>query len=208
MRRRTTLSFLLVLSCGGDAATSEATPPTSETTAGEGVEASSAGEGDGEPTMQPRETSVDTAQLGDVFFVHDIQGLHGGWAMYVHGDRATVVEVDPREAARGERRWERPVDAQWLETARTAVASALVAEVPDRPGIPDEARTVIVATAPDGVRRNAAWEGQRDPSLLAFWSPVQELRRLSRVLVADAEPSFVGRFDYTWRPTGVEWPSL
>lgn len=196
-------AWIVLCACGGDAPREPAREAHSGAEPIDGVGAS---EPVGEPVEPTEETSV--IGIGPTFYVHDIQGLYGGWAMYVHGERVTVVEVDPR-APLAERRWERVVDPAWLEAARTAVSSALSAEVAERPGIPDEARTAVVATDGHGaVLRNAAWEGQRDPSLAAFWSPVQELRRMARSLTADVAPSYEGRADHAWRPPGAEWPPL
>ncbi|RLB52933.1 MAG: hypothetical protein DRJ42_13415 [Deltaproteobacteria bacterium] len=160
-----------------------------------------------QPTSDP--TLEEASGEFEWLMFHDIQGLHGGRALYIRPDGTMVAQKVSVGEPYGLRdnRFEGALDAD----ARARIAELLVEHdvramvVPNRPGIPDEARAVLVVRFRDGtVTHLAKWNGVRYEPFSALY---RHLMGIADALAAGS-PSHEGAFDYSWRPDGVTWPPL
>jgi len=128
--------------------------------------------------------------------LHDVHGLWGGVAVWVEGSgRAVVQRVD---ASRTEARYALALgdDARAL-LRRAAEVDVLAVEVPDRPGVPDEARPRIVLQGPAGERREVSkWGSDEVAGLDAV---LADLRAIAG-RTGDRAPDARGPHDPAWRP--------
>jgi hypothetical protein len=192
MRIGMTCLLASLVGCSGGTTTASVQPSTTSASADEG-------------TMCEADCDGDTIEW---LMFHDIQGLHGGTALYVSGDSVVAVVATPGESGLVEQRFEAaltPADRLAIDTWLGEV-NFWQMSVASRPGVPDEARSVVAARSSDGTQHQvAAWDGQRDHA--AFWRLASHLRGRARAMVNGA-PAYEGSLDYAWRPTGTAWPAL
>jgi hypothetical protein len=141
------------------------------------------------------------------FGLHDVQGLYGGNALWAAADRTTIVQVvgDPPAGRRGlwERRYRTTLSAgQWAEVERLVGACHLAAfNVPERPGIPDEACPIIFAVPCDRATiKVRKWANDR------HWGFDPVYAHLLGLCRAEGEPIHEGAYDWDWRPDGFDRP--
>jgi hypothetical protein len=178
--------------------------------------AGSCAETNGRPAERPETAEPATRVVEDPpssdftwLMLHDIQGLYGGRALYIRPDGSVIVQVVESREPDGleDARYEGALDAG----ARTRIVEALTAadfrnlDVPDRLGVPDEARAVLVVRYADGVvHRAAKWQDDEHAEFVRITTVVMEV---ARMITASSAPMRVP-FDWEWRPSGVDWPPL
>ena len=201
------LLFLAACSSNDGAPADEPEHTPSSSGGGEHAEARA-----GDPVAQAQPNSNPTLEEASGEFewlmIHNIQGLYGGRALYIRPDGTTVAQkvVIGDEDLR-DHHFEGALDAG----ARARIADLLVEHgfrsmaVPDRLGIPDETRTVLVVRFRDGtVTQLSKWDEDRYEPFDALSG---HLMGIADALAA-GRSSHEGAFDYAWRPDGVTWPPL
>lgn len=163
-----------------------------------------AGGGSGSPSgsAASRSGSAPGGRAIEWLVWHDIQALEGGRALYVASDGraiARVVEPEPEVRARGTLPPER---LRELERTLHEV-DVLHMTVPDRPGVPDEARAILLVRFASGEeRRVEKWDGVAHAGFDAINAL---MRTLTSELVRDGTTERVP-FDPAWHPAGP-WPN-
>jgi len=133
--------------------------------------------------------------------LHDVQGLWGGRDVYVRGDGAAGVQTvsEAREARRVTLTL--PPERARALLRLAAEVDVLGAEVPDRPGVPDEARPTLVVVDAAGRRRSIAkWDNDPVPAFDRVRTALLALEQEA----AEREPAGADGYDPTWRP----WPRV
>jgi hypothetical protein len=141
------------------------------------------------------------------FVLHDVQGLHGGQAIWAAEDGTAFiqsVEVPPAgQAGLWEKRYKAKVTPkQWAEVERLVGAHGLLSvKMPERPGIPDEAHPIIVLVTRTGTTVKVRKRGDdKHPDFDPVYAYLLGLCRAGGELVHE------GAFDWDWRPEGFERP--
>lgn len=131
--------------------------------------------------------------------LRDVQGLFGGRNLYLRADgRAVLQRVGPGMA-----------ETRYEATLRPAELAALqrllgdhhffAIEIPERPGVPDEARPSIEVTLAAGQHLTVSkWANDAHPDFDAIYAWLLAFEKRA----ATGASSHTGRFDYTWRPDG------
>jgi hypothetical protein len=126
--------------------------------------------------------------------LHDVHGLWGGVAVYVDGRGSCYVErVDQ---SRGAKRFWRAIPQDDARALFRLASEDDVAglEIPERPGVPDEARPAIHVIGPESRRAVSKWENDA----------VERFDRLRQALAAltteVGEPTWTGAYDPAWHP--------
>ena len=126
--------------------------------------------------------------------LRDVQGLHGGHDVWIAADGTAHV----RTVDRGfEKRFKGTVPIDDLQ-ALLAKHDLKKIRIPDRPGVPDEARPTLIRRTDKDVVKVAKWAGQKDADFDAVYAWL--LKRAEDV--AKTPPLFDGRWDPAWKPEG------
>jgi len=134
----------------------------------------------------------------DWLVYHDIQPLHGGRALYVVGDGAAIARI---ASPPSERRVHGRLSQERLREIARALHDAdfLRMTVPDRPGIPDEARATLLVRFASGQERQVhKWDGVQHEGFAALG---RRMRALTEELERGGSAQTV-RFDPSWGPEG------
>ncbi|HEX7901493.1 MAG TPA: hypothetical protein VF950_27285 [Planctomycetota bacterium] len=126
--------------------------------------------------------------------LRDVQGLYGGHDVWIAADGAAHV----RKVDRGvEKRYagKVPIDELKVLLAKHDLKKI---KIPDRPGVPDEARPALIWRAEKDVVRVAKWAGQKDADFDAIYSWIQKKAEE----IAKSKPLHDGRWDPAWKPEG------
>jgi hypothetical protein len=153
------------------------------------------------PTTEPA-ARTEPAQIEWLLW-HDIQGLFGGRALYLKSDGTALARIVER---RPELRHRGALTPAQMKTLAQALHDAdfLHTTVPDRMGIPDEARAVLVVRFASGEeRRLEKWAGVRHGGFDA----INSLMRTLTDHLAQTGSSERTDFDGEWQPEGP-WPDL
>lgn len=132
--------------------------------------------------------------------LRDVHPLWGGREVFVEGSGQVVVREVPRGGPPDEQRAAGEIPAAEAQAllARAVELDLLRVKIPERPGVPDEARPTLVLHAASGAEgRLTKWENDRVPALDELRGRLNEIAE--RVLKAHP-PQAVGRFDPAWRP--------
>lgn len=128
--------------------------------------------------------------------LRDVQGLHGGHDVWIAADGTAHV----RKVDRGfEKRYKGAVPFDDLK-ALLAKHDLRKIRIPDRPGVPDEARPTLIWRAEKDVVKVAKWSGQKDADFDAVYGWI--LKRAEDV--AKTKPLHDGRWDPAWKPEGFQ----
>lgn len=141
------------------------------------------------------------------FVLHDIQGLHGGHALWAGEDRTAIIQiVGPPSAGQSglsEKRYRTKLTPeQWAEVERLVGAHHfLTLQVPERAGTPDEAHPSIAVITTAGTTAKARkWASDKHPDFDPVYRYLLDLCRAEGGLVRQ------GVFDWDWCPEGFERP--
>ena len=132
--------------------------------------------------------------------LHDVQSLFGGRVLWI--DSSLTAFVQTIGAGLWEKRYQTSLSReQWAEIERLIEQHQLFSlTLPDtfnRPGVPDEARPVIIVISPSGITNKLQkWANDSHPDFDAVYSHLLALCR------ADGELIYQGPFDWNWRPDG------
>lgn len=145
----------------------------------------------GQGVAEDRRPAIDQLTL------FDVQPLSGGQVLYLRGDGTGIVRI----VARGSTIEKRYVFV--LPVAERAVLEALLVRyhfftlrVPERPGIPDEARPTIDVRLRNGKQHTVAqWANDRHPDFDALYHWLVALVQR----VAQGTPIYEGNYDPYWR---------
>lgn len=134
--------------------------------------------------------------------LRDVQGLEGGRNLYLSGDGGGVVQVvTPVPDGLRERRFAFSLDARaWDEFAKLIETHRfLEIRIPDRAGIPDEARPELALELWTGESGRASkWISDKHADFDAVYTWA-----LARADAASkVPPSLEGNYDPEWRPDG------
>lgn len=126
--------------------------------------------------------------------LRDVQGLWGGRDVWIGADGAAHVRVVDRGA---ETRFQGKVPIDALQ-ALLAKHDLRAIRIPDRPGVPDEARPVLILRTEKDVVRVAKWAGQKDADFDALYGWL-----LTQAEAVARSPALHrGRWDPAWKPPG------
>ena len=139
--------------------------------------------------------------------LHDVQGLFGGRRLWAADDRTAIVQVVGRPPAGHSGLWEKRYqfklsEGEWAEVERLVGAHPQhPPKVPQRPGVPDEARPAIMVVTKAGLIQKAhEWAGDKDADFDPLYDYLLGLCR------TDGEPVREGTYDWAWRPEGFGQP--
>jgi hypothetical protein len=130
--------------------------------------------------------------------LRDVHGLWGGTDVVVEGSGRVVVRVVER--TREERRYETtiPVGEAVALLRRAVEADLLRVAPPQRPGVPDEARPMLVVRNARGLGRSVLkWENDQVPR---FDGVRAALTELARAVQARGQPVPVEATEPAWQP--------
>ncbi len=155
------------------------------------------------PTPTPPPVPLRTITL------HDVQGLHGGRALWASEGGKAVVQVVGDGPPEHPGLWEKRYDlnltpAQWAEAERLVGAHRfLTLKIEIRSALPDEAHpTIAVVTKEGAVAKVTKRERDRQPDFDALYGYLRGLP-----YAADrGKPVFEGAHDWEWRPEGFDRP--
>lgn len=132
--------------------------------------------------------------------LRDVHPLWGGRDVYVEGSGQVVVRDVPRGGPPDEQRSAGAIPAEEARAllARAAELDVLRVKIPERLGVPDEARPTIVVHGASGAEgRLTKWENDAVP-------PLDELRAtlnaIAERVLQGGKPAPAGRYDPGWRP--------
>lgn len=126
--------------------------------------------------------------------LRDVQGLHGGYDVWIAADGACHV----RQVEAGlEKRYAGKVPIEELK-ALLAKHDLKKIRIPERPGVPDEARPALVWRTENDAVRVAKWARQKDADFDAIYGWIQK----KALELAKGPPLFEGRWDAAWKPDG------
>lgn len=116
--------------------------------------------------------------------LRDVQGLEGGRNVYVRADGLVTVQVvTPTESGLAEKRYELKLS----DTQRQALHTLLdqhplaKARIPDRPGVPDQARPEITLQRSHASTTTVAtWDDERQPDFDAIYAYLLELEKTAQ----------------------------
>jgi hypothetical protein len=128
--------------------------------------------------------------------LRDVQGLYGGHDVWIAADGAAHV----RKVDRGfEKRFTGKVPIDDLQ-ALLAKHDLRKIRIPDRPGVPDEARPALIRRTENDVVRVAKWAGQKDADFDAIYDWI--LKKAEEI--AKSKALHDGRWDPAWKPDGFK----
>jgi hypothetical protein len=141
------------------------------------------------------------------FILHDVQGYHGGNALWAAEDRTAFVQVVEPPLAGQTGLWEKRYKTKltqehWAEVEKLIGAHHfLTLKIPERPGIPDEAHPIIALITKGGdtvkVRKLA---NDKHAEFDSVYDYLLGICRTKGELVRE------GAFDWDWKPEGFERP--
>lgn len=141
------------------------------------------------------------------FVLHDVQGFHGGHALWASDDRTAILQTVGDPPKRGSGLWEKRykvelTDEQWAEVERLVGAHHfLTLKIPNRTAVPDEAHPIITVVTKAGVTATASkLASDKHPD---FDPLLDYLLGLCR---ANGQVIHEGAFDWEWQPDGFERP--
>ena len=137
------------------------------------------------------------------FVLSDVQGLFGGQSLWAAEDRTAYVQFAGRPPAGQSGMWETRYKTtltanQWAEVERlVGVHRLLTVKMPDRNGVPDEARPAMTLVTRSGVTVTVAkWANDKHPGFDPVYGYLIELCRLKGELFRE------GPYDWQWKPEG------
>ncbi len=143
------------------------------------------------------------------FVLHDVQGMHGGFALWVAEDGSATVQVVGESPPGQVGLWEKRLQTKVTPEER-AEFERLVAKydffrlkVKERSGIPDEGHPIIVVVTKDGATTRAT---KRANDKHPDFDPLYEYLRGICVRAGGTKPVWEGVYDWNWRPAGFEQP--
>ena len=128
--------------------------------------------------------------------LRDVQGLYGGRDVWIAADggchvRTVEVGVEKRYAGK--------IQIDDLK-ALLAKHDLKKIRIPERPGIPDEARPTLIWRAEKDVVKVAKWDGQSDVDFDAIYGWL--LKQAKEI--ATSKPLHDGRWEPDWKPEGFK----
>ena len=129
--------------------------------------------------------------------LQDVHGLWGGQAIYVEGSGRCVVQLVDKSLT--SRVWNVKLQAREAQVIiKQAIEQDLLAlEIPDRMGVPDEARhALLLVNGGEQIRELDKWENDK---VQRFDLIVNALKGLMQKVQGE-QPDAQGPFDPTWRP--------
>jgi hypothetical protein len=139
--------------------------------------------------------------------LHDVQGLFGGCALWVGEDRTAFIQVVDRPPTGASGVWEKRykkklTDDHWAAIERLVGAhNLLTVKMPERLGVPDEARPIIIFLTRSGTTvKLRKWINDKHPD----FDPVYTY--LLGICQDQGELLQEGQYMWEWCPTGFEQP--
>ncbi|MBM4037630.1 MAG: hypothetical protein FJ290_03870 [Planctomycetes bacterium] len=116
--------------------------------------------------------------------LRDVQGLWGGRDLWLSGDGKLIVNVvDPRKGAKAVSQYGLQLSVEQLAATAKLVAERgfFKIEIPNRPGVPDEARPTITVRLTDGAEKTVAkWANDKHADFDAIYGRLLSLCKLAQ----------------------------
>jgi len=127
----------------------------------------------------------------------DVQGLFGGRNVYVSADGVVIVQSVDRGMY--ERRFKGRLKPEQLLELSTALTRSgfFTLQIPDRLGVPDEARPTITVTLKSGASRSVArWANDKNAAFDVVYGLLKRFEKQH----SSGSPARTGRYNHDWRP--------
>ena len=151
------------------------------------------------PAASPASQPASGLKL-DRLALRDVQGLFGGQDLWLFADGRLVSQaVRFGDRASPCRRYSTRLDANGLARVSTLLADHKLFEIqiPDRAGVPDEARPEITVRLADGKERSIRkWARDKNDDFDAIYKELLSLVKS----VAQGNPEYTGAYDRAWTP--------
>lgn len=128
--------------------------------------------------------------------LRDVQGLFGGRDVWIAADGACHVRVMDRGV---EKRYAGKIPMDELK-ALLATHDPKKIRIPERPGVPDEARPTLIVRSAEEVVKVAKWANQKHAGFDAIYGWIVKKAED----VAQGAPALEGRYDPAWKPDGFK----
>lgn len=137
------------------------------------------------------------------FVLRDVQGLHGGSSFYLKEGIAIVQIVKRGEINQGlqEKRYSLDISPKEIQKLERLISQHrfFEIEIPQRLGVPDEARPTITVTLASGESKTVSkWFNDRHPDFDVIYGHILDLTKK----VKDISPTYKGPYDFGWVPEG------
>jgi hypothetical protein len=131
--------------------------------------------------------------------LHDVHGLYGGQNLYLNVDGQVVMQIVRPNKGLQEERYSGSISKKMLQSLKAIIKKHkfFEIEIPDRLGIPDEARPAITIKLLSGESKTISkWAGDSHPDFDAIYGYLFDIVKKA----SKACEIYKGSYDYDWRP--------
>jgi hypothetical protein len=144
----------------------------------------------------------------ETLLLEDVQALRGGRILYLRGDGGGVCRVINRRPPQPdffEKRFVFTVDAEVMASLMKTIDDRAFFDltIPERAGVPDEARPTITVTLRSGKSRTVAqWANDKHEDFDVVYRACLAIADSG----AQREAQYDGKYDASWAPSGFQAP--